>query len=106
MITRRLTVKRGENLWQDTIWGYSSKHTLTSSKPSKEVKDGWKSHGGAIAKFNKSDASKIRKQSCQTLLFLRKNEGWELTQSLDVMVELVTWMVPAVGKCGEQWDEI
>lgn len=39
-------------------------------------------------------------------LFLRKNEGWELTQSFDVMVELVTWMVAAAGEHGEQLDEI
>lgn len=98
--------KKRRNLWQGTIWGYSSKHTLTSSEPSKEIKDRGKSQGAAIANFNKSDASKIRKQSCQTLLFLRKNEGWELTQSLDIMVELVTWMVAAAGEHRKQLDEI
>ena len=30
----------------------------------------------------------------------------QLTQSFDVMVELVTWMVAAAGEHGEQLDEI
>ena len=71
MITQRITVKGEENLWQGAIWGYSSKHTLTSSKPSKEIKDRGKSQGAAIAKFNKSDASKIRKNH------VKRHCSWE-----------------------------
>ena len=77
MITQRITVKKRRKF----VTGHNLKllFKMHSSKKKSSIKgdsEGLRrKQRYCNCKFNKSDVSKIRKQSCQMLLIFRKNEG-------------------------------